>query len=110
MEKIEYNHQQKKVSEKTLDANLKKYIEQLGGKYQKMHTLTCAGIPDRLVLMPKGRAFFVELKSQGKVPTKLQKFWLDTLSNLGFKTFVVFDYISILDAKLHAKSLSDSRE
>ena len=47
------------------------------------------GLPDRLVLMPGGHAWFVETKSTGKKPTRLQKHCHELLRKLGFQVFVI---------------------
>lgn len=42
------------------------------------------GIPDRLILLPKGRALFVEFKRPGEKPRAIQWWWLKKLRALGF--------------------------
>ena len=76
-------------SEKTLEARLVREIEARGGMALKYTSQFHRGIPDRIVLMPFGRTYFVELKSTGKLPTRLQKHAMLKLSNLGYFTAVV---------------------
>ena len=76
-------------SEKTLEARLRKEVEALGGKALKLMSQLHRGLPDRLVLMPGGLAFFVELKSTGKKPTALQTHCHDQLRQMGFEVYVV---------------------
>ena len=76
-------------SEKTLEARLRKEVEALGGKALKLMSQLHRGLPDRLVLMPGGLAFFVELKSTGKKPTGLQTHCHDQLRQMGFEVYVV---------------------
>jgi len=47
------------------------------------------GWPDRLVIGPKGVIFFIEFKrDQDEDLRKLQEFWRDFLTKLGFKYYV----------------------
>lgn len=54
-----------------------------------------AGIPDRLVLLPKGRIYFVELKAPGKNLRPLQVKRKKQLEALGFKVYVIDSYEKI---------------
>ena len=54
-----------------------------------------AGIPDRLVLLPKGRIYFVELKAPGKALRPLQVKRKRQLEALGFKVYVIDSYEKI---------------
>ena len=78
-----------KESEKTLEARLVREIEARGGMALKYTSQYHRGIPDRICLMPGGVTFFVELKSTGQKPTKLQQHAMDQLEKLGFSTRVV---------------------
>ena len=76
-------------SEKTLEARLQKEIKRRGGLALKLLSQLHRGLPDRLVLMPEGWCFFVELKSTGKKPTRLQAHCHEQLERLGFAVWVV---------------------
>ena len=80
-----------KESEKTLEARLVREIEARGGMALKYTSQYHRGIPDRIVLMPYGRIYFVELKSTGKTPTKLQVHAMRQLQERGFIAWVVDD-------------------
>ena len=80
---------EKKDSEKTLEHSLVVKIRQLGGICLKLQGNMYAGMPDRLILMPGGRIVFVELKSEGIKPRKLQLIRHEELRALGFKVFVI---------------------
>lgn len=54
-----------------------------------------AGIPDRLVLLPRGRIYFVELKAPGKNLRPLQLKRKRQLEALGFKVYVIDSYEKI---------------
>ncbi len=53
--------------------------------------------PDRLVLMPPGHVYFVELKAPGKKPTAQQVLRHTQLGDLGFD-------VSVLDSKTQVES------
>ena len=80
---------EKKDSEKTLERSLVEKIRQLGGICLKLQGNMYAGMPDRLILLPGGKAIFVELKSEGIRPKKLQLIRHEELRALGFKVFVI---------------------
>ena len=54
-----------------------------------MNPIGMDGIPDRLILMPEGIAFFVEVKAPGKKPRPLQVNRIKQIKKLGFKCFVL---------------------
>lgn len=76
-------------SEKLLEKVLREKVKSLGGLALKFHCLSFTGFPDRIVLMPLGRVYFVELKSEGKKPTKIQLAVHRILQDLGFQVSVV---------------------
>ena len=53
-------------SEKYLEKKLREEVRKAGGLAIKFTSPYFTGMPDRLVLMPKGRIWFVEVKSTGK--------------------------------------------
>ena len=75
--------------EKALERRLYNRAKQAGGIALKLSALHFAGIPDRLVLLPGGRVFFAELKTEGKKPSPIQKIVIKRLINLGFSVFVL---------------------
>lgn len=60
-------------SEKTTEAYLRDRVEALGGRSYKWVSPGCSGVPDRIVILPPGKIFFVELKSEGRTSTAQQK-------------------------------------
>jgi Holliday junction resolvase len=78
-----------KESEKTLEARLVREIEARGGMALKYTSQFHRGIPDRIILTPAGKVHFVELKSTGKKPTKLQIHAMNKLLYLGFDVCVI---------------------
>lgn len=78
-----------KESEKTLEARLVREIEARGGMALKYTSQYHRGIPDRICLIPPGILTFVELKSTGQKPTKLQEHAMEKLTSLGFDCLVI---------------------
>ena len=78
-----------KESEKTLEARLVREIEARGGMALKYTSQFHRGIPDRICLLPPGVLTFVELKSTGQKPTKLQEHAMEKLISLGFDCLVI---------------------
>jgi hypothetical protein len=72
-------------SEKAIEKYCQKVAKDYGGVAVKFSSPSNRGVPDRMLLMPGGRVAFLELKSTGRKPTKLQQYWLDRLNDLGFK-------------------------
>lgn len=78
-----------KESEKKLERNLVAKVKELKGWAIKLLPFQVAGLPDRLVLMPFGKMYFVEMKSTGKKPTKIQIIIHKRLEALGFPVHVI---------------------
>ena len=78
-----------KESEKTLEARLVREIEARGGMALKYTSQFHRGIPDRICLLPGGLSVFVELKSTGKKPTKLQQHAMEQLDRMGHPNTVI---------------------
>lgn len=79
---------EKKYSEKTLERTLVEEVRRRGGICLKLQGNMYAGMPDRLVMLPE-RIAFVELKSEGIKPRRLQLIRHDKLRALGLKVFVI---------------------
>ena len=62
-----------KENEKATEKFLRDGVKRLGGRSYKWVSPGCSGVPDRIVILPGGRIFFVELKSEGKISTPQQK-------------------------------------
>ncbi len=76
-------------SEKALEAELRERCKALGWMCIKLTSQYQRGLPDRLILMPGGRACFVEIKTTGKKPTALQRVTHERLRALGYRVEVV---------------------
>ena len=75
--------------EKEIEQELRKQTEALGCLCLKFVSPGRAGVPDRIILAPHGRAIFVELKAPGKKPREIQLFVHKKFRELGFPVYVV---------------------
>jgi len=62
----------------------KRVKNELHGRALKFVSPGFNGVPDRIVLVPMGRIFFVETKAPGKNLRKLQKWVRGLIQGLGF--------------------------
>jgi len=77
------------MKESTIESNFVKQVKAMGGMAIKLISPNFAGLPDRLVLLPHGRMFFVELKATGQKPRPLQIAVHRKLRELGFTVYVI---------------------
>lgn len=79
------------AAEKDLETKLKKAVELLGGKAFKWVSPGTTGIPDRIVLMPHGLKYFVELKAPTGSMSKRQIFMKREIEKLGHRVYELYD-------------------
>lgn len=60
-------------SEKRVEALLTSGVKRMGGLAYKFVSPGNSGVPDRIIMMPGGKIYFVELKREGGQLTNLQK-------------------------------------
>ena len=77
------------MREKEIEKMLTKAVKNRGGKAFKFVSPNMAGVPDRLVLLPGGRAAFAELKATGEKMRALQIKRKRQLEALGFKVYCI---------------------
>lgn len=77
------------TSEKVFERTFSKYVNDKGGIAVKLLSQFVNGLPDRLYLLPGGRALFIEFKSTGKRPTRIQEHIIGRIQKLGFTVLVV---------------------
>ena len=77
------------TSEKVFERELSKFVEESGGMAVKLLSQFIKGLPDRMFLLPGGVVVFVEFKSAGKKPTKIQSYIHAKIQALGFLVYVV---------------------
>ena len=75
------------MREKEVESALVKAVKKRHGVALKFVSPGMSGVPDRLVLMPKGKIAFVELKAPGKKMRLLQEKRKSQLEALGFLVF-----------------------
>lgn len=79
------------MREKQIEQKLVKAVRAAGGVCPKLVSPGTGGMPDRMVLLPKGRIGFVEVKAPGETPRPLQTHRHRQLRALGFPVFVLDD-------------------
>ncbi len=77
--------------EKQIEQKLIKAVKAMGGLALKFISPGMYGVPDRLVLLPKGRIAFVEVKAPGKHMRPLQVKQKSKLESLGFQVYIIDD-------------------
>lgn len=77
------------MNEKDVEKRFVKEVDRVGGIALKFVSPSFSGVPDRLILMPGGKASFAELKAPGKKPRPLQVKRHKMLRALGFKVYVI---------------------
>ena len=79
------------MREKTIEAKLVQQVKVKGGLALKFICPGLNGVPDRLVLLPKGKIAFIELKAPGEKMRPLQVKRKRQLESLGFLVYCIDD-------------------
>ena len=77
------------MREKEIEQKLKVQVNAHDGICWKFVSPGTAGVPDRIILMPKGKIAFVEVKTKGEKPRPLQLARHRLLRKLGFKVYIL---------------------
>lgn len=77
------------MREKTIEALLVKKTKAKGGLALKFICPGLNGVPDRLVLLPRGKFAFIELKAPGEKMRPLQVKRKRQLESLGFLVYCI---------------------
>ena len=77
-------------SEKSVEAWVVRLAEKRGGRALKSEGIS-TGFPDRIVLIPQGRVFFVETKTKGGRVAAAQRIWHKLLRMWGFTVYMPYD-------------------
>ena len=77
------------MREKSIESKLAAEVRNHGGLAPKFVSPGLDGVPDRLILLPGGKAAFAELKAPGKTLRPLQAVRKRQLEKLGFRVFVI---------------------
>lgn len=76
-------------SEKAIERKLVELTKANGGMCIKLLCDQLTGLPDRLCLFPNHRIAFVELKTTGRKPRRIQLYIHNKLRALGFRVEVI---------------------
>ena len=79
---------QSEMSEKAIEQYLVKQVKKVGGICLKYSNPGDTGYPDRICLLPEGKVIFVELKSKGEKPRKIQLARMNELKSIGFEVHI----------------------
>lgn len=79
------------MREKDIEQKLVSAVKMMGGICPKFTSPGFDGMPDRLVLLPKRKFGFVEVKAPGEKPRPLQIARHKLLRKLGFQVYVLDD-------------------
>ena len=79
------------MREKFIEHKLVTETKKLGGVAWKFVSPGVVGVPDRIILLPKGKIGFVEVKATHKKPRAIQIRRIEQLREIGFKVFVLDD-------------------
>ena len=88
-----------KESEKWLERTHAKKLKELGGKSIKLECNFEAGLPDRLCITRTGLHYYIEFKSKGKKPSKIQEVRIRELRAMNCDVYVIdneFDMLAVL--------------
>ena len=77
------------MREKNIESKLAAEVRRRGGLAPKFVSPGLDGVPDRLILLPRGKAAFAELNAPGKTLRPLQAVRKRQLEALGFRVFVI---------------------
>lgn len=77
------------MREKQIEQTLVRAVKRRGGLCPKWVSPGLDGVPDRIILLPDGKAAFAELKAPGEKPRPLQAVRIRRLRALGFRVYVI---------------------
>lgn len=77
------------MREKEIEKRLVAEVKKNGGICPKFVSPGYSRMPDRIILLPKGKFAFAELKATGQKPRALQVARHKILMGLGFRVYVI---------------------
>lgn len=103
--------------EKNIEFYLKTRVEKiLKGKCYKFVSPGSNGVPDRIIILPGGKVYFVETKQEKGKLRELQKYRHNEIKDLGGRVFSVFTYADVVKFvdflndelnEVHSKTISE---
>lgn len=88
---------ERKISEKQIESFLRAEIKKIDGVSFKFTSSGNAGVPDRICIMPDGRVYFVEIKSQQGKLSSLQQAQIQRLRKLRQTVFVIHSKADVIE-------------
>ena len=76
--------------EKEIENYLKDAVDNLGGRAYKFISPGQSGVPDRIIFLPGGKIYFIELKTKKGHPSALQKLQRRRFKKLGHEVKVLY--------------------
>lgn len=96
------------VLESSLEGFFYRRVQMVGGATHKLAPID-KGMPDRLVVMPGGRMYLVELKRPGGELSPAQKLWHARHRAMGGRVYVVTGKEGILNFLRHVINPGESK-
>lgn len=84
-------------SEKVVEHKLVELVKINGGMCIKLLCDQLIGLPDRMCLFPDHKIVFVELKTTGRKPKRIQAYMHNKLRALGFRVEVIDTVESVIN-------------
>ena len=84
-------------SEKVVERKLVELVKINGGMCIKLLCYQLIGLPDRMCLFPGHKIVFVELKTTGQKPKRIQAYMHNKLRALGFRVEVIDTVESVIN-------------
>lgn len=84
-------------SEKVVERKLVELVKMNGGMCIKLLCDQLIGLPDRMCLFPGHKIVFVELKTTGRKPKRIQMYMHNNLRALGFRVEVIDTVESVVN-------------
>lgn len=78
------------MKEKDIENYLRLQVKKLGGLAYKFVSPGNVGVPDRIIIMPNGRIYFVELKTEKGKLTELQNRQIQKIRNMQQEVRIVY--------------------
>lgn len=85
------------TSEKVVERKLVELVKINGGMCIKLLCDQLIGLPDRMCLFPGHKIVFVELKTTGRKPKRIQAYMHNKLRALGFRVEVIDTVESVIN-------------
>ena len=76
--------------EKDIEKFLNDNVKKLGGRSYKFVSPGNSGVPDRIIFLPGGKIYFVELKTKRGRPSALQKLQRRRFKELGHEVYLLY--------------------